>query len=110
MSSRSKKFVLWFKEIGIKDISLVGGKNASLGEMYQNLSKKGVNVPDGFAITAYAYRYLLKKSGALPALKRALRGLDVSDVNALAVAGKTARGIVLNCPIPKELEREIINE
>lgn len=103
-----RKFILWFNQIGIKDIPIVGGKNASLGEMYRNLSRKGINVPNGFAVTAQAYKYLLRESRALPALKKVLRGLDVTDINALAQAGKQAREIILNCQIPKELEKEII--
>ena len=55
--------ILWFNEIGIEDVPLVGGKNASLGEMYQQLIPKGVNIPDGFAITAYAYQHLIKSAG-----------------------------------------------
>ena len=58
---KSKKFILWFREIGISDVGLVGGKNASLGEMYQKLIKKGVNVSNGFAVSAYAYHYFVKK-------------------------------------------------
>ncbi|MCD4755819.1 MAG: pyruvate, water dikinase, partial [Deltaproteobacteria bacterium] len=56
-------FILWFNEIGIKDVPLVGGKNASLGEMYRHLTEKGVMVPNGFAITADAYKHLLKEAG-----------------------------------------------
>lgn len=56
-------FVLWFDEIGIEDVPLVGGKNASLGEMYRNLTAKGVPVPGGFAVTARGYRHLLDSSG-----------------------------------------------
>lgn len=104
---RKDKFVLWFDEIGIDDIALVGGKNASLGEMYQNLTKKGVRVPNGFAITAFAYRYLLEQSGVVDELKRALKGLDVHDVDALADAGKQARDIILGCSFPPELQVEI---
>ncbi|MDI6790321.1 MAG: PEP/pyruvate-binding domain-containing protein, partial [Thermodesulfobacteriota bacterium] len=63
MGKSKNRFILWFDEIGIKDVPLVGGKNASLGEMYQKLIKKGVNVPGGFAITAEAYKHLLKASG-----------------------------------------------
>ena len=62
MTSKDKQFVLWFKDLGIEDVPLVGGKNASLGEMYGALTKKGVNIPNGFAVTAYAYRYFLKKA------------------------------------------------
>ena len=60
--NKSKEFILWFKDLTINDVHLVGGKNASLGEMYRNLTKKKVNIPNGFAVTAYAYRYLLKKA------------------------------------------------
>jgi pyruvate,water dikinase len=63
-ASKNKKFILWFDEIGINDVPLVGGKNASLGEMYTNLTKKGINIPNGFAISAYSYFYLLDKTGA----------------------------------------------
>lgn len=59
---RAKSFILWFDEIGIEDISLVGGKNASLGEMHKNTN---VKIPPGFAITAYAYKYILEKTGIL---------------------------------------------
>jgi len=58
-TSRSKKLILFFKELRNKDVPLVGGKNASLGEMYANLTKKGVKVPDGYAVTSTAYRYFL---------------------------------------------------
>jgi pyruvate,water dikinase len=101
---KSKSFVLWFNEIGIEDIPLVGGKNASLGEMYQNLTKKGVKVPNGFAVTAYAYRYVLEKSGAMDDLKKALRGLNVKNVKNLAEAGRKARDIILHCEFPPELQ------
>ncbi|GAG19938.1 unnamed protein product, partial [marine sediment metagenome] len=60
--TREEKLILWFNEISIGDVPLVGGKNASLGEMYQKLTAQGVNIPGGFAITAYAYRYLIKEA------------------------------------------------
>jgi len=60
---KKKRLVLWFDEIDSNDVDLVGGKNASLGEMYRNLKKKGVNVPNGFAVTAYAYKRLLEETG-----------------------------------------------
>jgi len=58
---RNSEFILWFDQLGIEDVPLVGGKNASLGEMYKILTPKGVNIPNGFAVTAFAYRYLLEK-------------------------------------------------
>ncbi|MBI4145822.1 phosphoenolpyruvate synthase [Candidatus Woesearchaeota archaeon] len=103
LSDRSKQFVLWFNEVGIEDVGIVGGKNASLGEMYQNLSKRGVKVPNGFAVTAHAYQYLLEKSGALPALKAALRGVNVRNVGQLAEAGRKARDVILHCEFPPDL-------
>src|SRR5574341_536589 len=105
---KSKLFILWFNEIGIEDIPLVGGKNASLGEMYQNLTKKGVKVPNGFAITAYAYQYVLEKSGAMSHLKSVLRGLNSKNVTALAEAGKRARDVIMHCDFPPELQEEIV--
>src|SRR3989338_3366072 len=100
---KENKFLLWFDQLTIDDVPLVGGKNASLGEMYQNLAKKGVRVPNGFAITAFAYQYVLHKSGVHEELKSALRGLDVRNVRALAEAGRKAREIVLRCEFPEEL-------
>ena len=69
MASRSKQFVLKFSEISIKDIPLVGGKNASLGEMYTRLTKKGIIVPNGFAITANAYWHFLQTTGLATKIK-----------------------------------------
>ncbi len=105
---KSKSFILWFNEIGIEDIPLVGGKNASLGEMYQNLMRKGVKVPNGFAITAYAYQYVLEKSGAMNHLKSALRGLNSKNVTSLAEAGRKARDVIMHCDFPPELVKEIV--
>ncbi len=102
-----KPFILWFKEIGIKDVPLVGGKNASLGEMYQHLSSKGVKVPNGFAITAEAYKHLLKEAGIEAAIRDALADLDTSDINNLRERGKKVREIILNAKFPEDLEEEI---
>ena len=60
---KSKEFILWFDQLGIEDVPYTGGKNASLGEMFRNLTEKGVQVPNGFAVSAYAYDYLVDKSG-----------------------------------------------
>lgn len=60
----NKQYIKWFNELGIKDVPAVGGKNASLGEMYQNLTEENVLVPNGFAVTAEAYHDVLKSSGA----------------------------------------------
>lgn len=102
------RYVRFFEEFGIEDVPLVGGKNASLGEMYRKLSAAGVRVPDGFAITADAYRYMLDQAGAWKGLHDALDGLDPADVTALARAGKRAREIVYGAGLPADLTREIL--
>ncbi|RME76833.1 MAG: phosphoenolpyruvate synthase, partial [Planctomycetota bacterium] len=102
------RFVRWFSELGIEDVPLVGGKNASLGEMVRSLSARGVRVPDGFAITAEAYRHVLDRAGAWAALHEALDGLDAADVEDLARRGARAREIVHNAPFPDDLRAEIL--
>lgn len=104
----SEKFILWFDQIGIEDVPIVGGKNASLGEMYRHLTSKGVNVPNGFAITSHAYRYVLEKGGILGPLQEALKNLDIHDSSNLAKAGQKARDLILGCTFPKELEEAIL--
>lgn len=106
-SPQQNAFVLWFDEVGIADIPLVGGKNASLGEMIQQLIPKGVNVPTGFATTAYAYRYFIKQAGLEVKLRQLFSDLNVEDVNNLRVHGKQARALILNTPFSSELELAI---
>jgi pyruvate,water dikinase len=108
MKSKSKRFILWFKEIGIKDIPLVGGKNASLGEMYRVLTKKGIKVPNGFTITASAYRYLLQKAKIKKEIKKILADLNTHNFKNLTERGKKVRQLILQAEIPKELEKVII--
>ncbi|NDY42221.1 phosphoenolpyruvate synthase [Dissulfurirhabdus thermomarina] len=103
-----KPFILWFEEIGIKDVPLVGGKNASLGEMYRHLTSKGVQVPNGFAITAEAYIHLLKDAGIEGAIRKALEGLDTHNMKNLQARGKKVRDIILKAPFPEDLEKEIV--
>lgn len=107
-SSKEQSLVLWFDEVGISDIPLVGGKNASLGEMIQQLTSKGVNVPNGFATTAYAYRYFIHKAGLEEKLRSLFSDLDVEDVNNLRERGKKARSLLLHTPFPQELRAAII--
>ncbi|MDD5759315.1 MAG: phosphoenolpyruvate synthase [Desulfobulbaceae bacterium] len=102
-----EKLILWFDEIGIDDVPLVGGKNASLGEMYQKLTSKGVVVPYGFAITAYAYRHLLKTAGIAQAIEDALAGLDTHDLRNLQERGEKARNIIRNAEFPEDLRQAI---
>ncbi|WP_420209024.1 phosphoenolpyruvate synthase [Candidatus Electronema sp. JC] len=106
--AHDEKLILWFDEIGIEDVPLVGGKNASLGEMYQHLTGKGVAVPHGFAITAYAYRYLLKEAGIEAEIRQVLSDLDTEDMANLAERGAKCRDIIRNAPFPPLLRDEII--
>ncbi len=105
--SRNQKFILWFKETGIKDVPLVGGKNASLGEMYQRLVKQGVNIPNGFSITAYAYRYFMKKTKTDKEIKKILKGLDTKKISDLKKRAAAVRQAILNAALPEELIEEI---
>ncbi len=101
------KFVKWFEELGAGDVALVGGKNASLGEMIRNLGKKGVNVPSGFAITADAYKYMIEKLGISQKIRDTLADLDTHDMGNLAKRGAKIRDLIANSTCPKELEKEI---
>ncbi|HDO35028.1 MAG TPA: phosphoenolpyruvate synthase [Nitrospirae bacterium] len=101
-------YIRWFKDIGIDDIPEVGGKNASLGEMYQNLTAEGVRVPNGFAVTASAYRYVLDSNNAWQKLHEALDGLNPDDIKDLQTRGAKAREIVYGCSLPEDLKSEII--
>ncbi|MEA3513878.1 MAG: phosphoenolpyruvate synthase [Nanoarchaeota archaeon] len=105
--NKSKQLILWFNQIGIEDVSSVGGKNASLGEMYRNLTKKGINVPNGFAITAFAYQDVLIKAGVEDDIKNALKGLDTSDIKNLSDRGHKVRNIIRNCEFPEDLKTAI---
>ena len=70
------RFIRWFREVGIAEVGLVGGKNASLGEMYRELTPKGIRVPNGFAVTAEGYRHFLNVGGLSERLRAGLQGLD----------------------------------
>jgi len=88
------RYVRWFAELGIEDVPLVGGKNASLGEMYRELTPLGVKVPNGFATTAQAYRDTLERAGVWPKLRELMAGLDPDDVEDLARRGAQARALI----------------
>jgi pyruvate,water dikinase len=101
------RFVRWFKDISINDVPLVGGKNASLGEMYRELTGKGVKIPNGFTITAEGYRHLLSETGIEEQMKKALAGIESASVTDLAVRGKKVRDLILGAGIPDDLWAEI---
>ena len=107
--TKSNNFIRWFEELSIDDIPLVGGKNASLGEMYRELTPEGVKVPNGFAITADAYRYILDQSNAWAGLHDALDDLDTSNMTDLAQRGAKAREIVYSATLPDDLREQILS-
>ncbi|MFS8119850.1 MAG: PEP/pyruvate-binding domain-containing protein, partial [Microcoleus sp.] len=107
--SQEKALVLWFDEVGIADIPLVGGKNASLGEMIQQLTPKGVSVPNGFATTAHAYRDFIESAGLDAKLREIFADLDVENVQNLREKGKEARALILDTPFPRDLQAAIAN-
>ncbi|MBU2561367.1 MAG: phosphoenolpyruvate synthase [Nanoarchaeota archaeon] len=105
---KSKEFILWFDQLGIEDVPLTGGKNASLGEMYRNLTSKGVQVPNGFAVTATAYDHLVDKMGIKDKIRVMLKDLNTSDMNNLATRGEKVRHVFLNTDFPPELSEKIV--
>ena len=107
MEDKNKKFILWFDQVGIADVASVGGKNASLGEMYTTLVPKGIRVPNGFVITAYAYRYFIEKEGLTSFIKETLKDLDTEDIKNLQKKGKAIREKIIAANVPDEIEKEI---
>ena len=102
------QFIRFFRDIGIEDVGLVGGKNAALGEMYRELTGKGVRVPNGFAITAQAYRCMLDAANAWEPLRAALDGLKPDDTEDLRRRGARARAIIHDAPLPPAMQAEIL--
>ena len=101
-------YIKFFKELTIKDIPLVGGKNASLGEMYRNLTKKGVLVPNGFAITVEGYQYFIAKNVLEDEIKKTLSDLDTTSIENLKERGRKVRELILSASFPEDLQAEII--
>lgn len=106
---KTSKFVLWFNEIELDDIPQVGGKNASLGEMLRELTAKGVNIPDGFAVTAHAYRYLLDSAGIKDEMESILSDLDTHDMHNLSEKGEKIRSLIYNARVPDDLNQAILD-
>lgn len=107
-NSQSSPFVRWFEDIGIADVPSVGGKNASLGEMYRELAAKGVKVPNGFAVTADAYRFFLREARLDQQIRNAFSDLDTRDIANLRERGSRVRQAILNAALPAELEHAIV--
>src|SRR6185369_6941703 len=112
MEEKCKKFILWFDEVGRDDIPLVGGKNANLGEMYQNLTHatsemfpdEQIQVPFGFAVTAYAYKFFIEKNELNNKISDALASLDTKDMKQLEEIGGKIREMIISSPFPEELD------
>jgi pyruvate, water dikinase len=101
------KYIKFFKEISLPDVPQVGGKNASLGEMHQNLAPKGVNLPNGFATTSGSYYHFIDEAGIRHDIERVLHGLDVKNIRDLRKRGAKIRAIILKAELPKDFEAEI---
>ena len=99
-----KDFVRWYGDVGIDDVGIVGGKNAALGEMYRNLTSQGVNIPDGFALTANAYRYFFTETGLNKKIENILSDLDTKSISNLQMRGKKVRQAVLKEKFPALLQ------
>ena len=105
--SAVSSYIRRFNDIGVDDLPLVGGKNASLGELYRELRSAGVRVPDGFAITAEAYRAVVESGGVRQNIANLLEGIDGRDVRALAEAGAQIRPLIEMAPWPSGLDRAV---
>ncbi|MGV8141379.1 MAG: phosphoenolpyruvate synthase [Candidatus Woesearchaeota archaeon] len=101
--------ILWYDQLCNDDVAYVGGKNASLGEMYSNLTPRGIRIPNGFAVTARAYRYFLDKAGIKDHIKQILHDLDTGDMKNLSERGQKVRETILKAEFPEDLKREILS-
>ncbi len=104
---KENALVLQLDQVGLEDLPLVGGKNASLGEMIRQLTPKGIRVPQGFALTAHAYRYFIQSAGLEAKLREILADLDVDNVQQLHERGETVRSLILHTRLPQEIETAI---
>jgi len=102
------RYILWYKEINKDDGPLVGGKNASLGEMVRNLTKQGINLPDGFCLTSKSFWYFLKENGIDKEIKEIFSEFDPRNLRSLKQTGKKVRTLILKSEIPKDLRKKII--
>ena len=107
--SGSKPYVLDLSEVGADDVALVGGKCASLGELFRGLTGQGVRAVDGFSTTSHAYEVLLETGGVRKRLQKLLKGLDVNNLEELERVGSEARQMILETPFPKDVEESIID-
>jgi len=109
VSTTTKPYVLDFSQVGAGDVSLVGGKCASLGELFRELTTQGVRAVDGFSTTSHAYELLIEGNGQEKKLQKLLKGLDTNDLDELERVGREARNMILETPFPKEIEEAILD-
>lgn len=101
------QFIRWFDTLSVDDVPIVGGKNASLGEMYRELAPRGVKVPNGFAVTAEAYRYLIEVAGIPPQMRDLVSGVDKDNPSDFAHRGRALRELICRATLPNDLADEI---
>jgi pyruvate,water dikinase len=104
-----KKYIIWFKDLTSANVPQVGGKNASLGEMFQNLGEKGIVLPDGFALTSDAYWYFIDEAGLREKIKKVLADINISNIASLQKGGEKIRKMIMAAKFPKDLNLEIKN-
>ncbi len=109
MTEKSQKNILWFSEVGIGDVPLVGGKNASLGEMFCQLTSKGINVPDGFSLTVNFYWKFIKANGLDKILSEIFKSLNSKSIKSVQEIGKSARSAIERASFPKDLQKELFS-
>jgi pyruvate, water dikinase len=105
---KKEALVIPFSKLRIEDVPIVGGKNASLGEMYSNLTKKNIAIPNGFATTALAYNQFIKHNKIKNKIRQILKKHNVKNIKQLNIAGQLIRNLILKSKFPKEIEQEII--
>lgn len=105
---KTKEFILWFDQVGIEDTPFVGGKNAALGEMYRNLMPLGIKVPNGFAVTSYAYNYFIEKNDLKKIIYDILKDIDTRNIKQLQQCGQQVRNLILTGHFPEDLKGVIL--
>ena len=108
INKRTTKLILWFDEVSIKDIPLVGGKNASLGEMYRKLQGKGLKIPNGFTLTATAFRHFLSETKIDVKVYRLLKNINTKNVSELQKKGKELRDMIISKEFPEGITQAIL--
>jgi pyruvate,water dikinase len=100
-------YILWFKDLSIDNVPQAGGKNASLGEMYQHMAGKGIKVPNGFALTSHAYNTFIDTAGIRDNIKEILSDLDTTDLDNLSERGQKVRETILNAEFPEDIKEAV---